>query len=64
VYVRPSDKRGYGAVIWSWVTKTKIDAGFGDEFYARTQLWVKESWPFEEVAYPVQSIVWTARDKL
>lgn len=64
VYVRPSDKAGYDAVVSLWVTKAEFDAGFDEELYAWTQQWVEESWPFEEVAYPGRSIEWSAWDEL
>lgn len=64
VYVRPSDKPGYDAVVSLWVTKAEFDAGFDEELYAWAQQWVEESWPFEEVAYPGRSIEWSVWDKL
>lgn len=66
VYVRPVSKQGYGyeAEVALWVTKTHFDAGFDEELYEWTQEWLKESWPFDDVAYPGRAPEWDTWDQL
>lgn len=66
VYVRPISKEGYGyeAEVALWVTKTDFDAGFDEELYEWTQEWLKESWPFDDVAYPGRAPEWDTWDQL
>ena len=64
VYVYPSNKPGYDAVIRLWVTKAEFDAGFDAELYSWAQEWVKTSWPFENPAFPGRSIQWEKWDAL
>lgn len=62
VYVYPSKIDGYDAVIRLWVTKDEFDQGFDAELYDWTQTWIKEDWPFENVAYPGRAIEWASWD--
>ncbi len=64
VYVRPSNKPGYDAIVRLWVTKPEFDAGFDAELYAWTVDWISASWPFESVAYPGRAIDWDTWDAL
>lgn len=56
VYVRPSKKEGYDAVVRLWVTAEDFEQGFDSELFAWTQTWVEQAWPFEHVAYPERVI--------
>ena len=51
VYVRPSKKAGYDAVVAMWVTKEMFDKGFEAELAAEMKRWIAAKWPFEKVAY-------------
>jgi hypothetical protein len=66
VYVRPVSKPGYGyeAEVRLWVTQADFDAGFDETLYAWTQDWLKESWPFADVAYPGRAPEWDTWDQL
>lgn len=64
VYVYPSPKPGYGAMVRMWVTKAEFDAGFDAELEAWMKGWIAENWPFENVAYPGRSIAWSTWDAL
>ena len=64
VYVRPSSKTGYDAEVQMWVTKAEFDDGFDDDLYQWVNGWIKETWPFQRVAYPGRQIDWTTWDKL
>lgn len=64
VYVYPSPKPGYDAMVRMWVTKAEFDAGFDAELETWVKQWVAETWPFEDVAYPGRSIAWSTWDAL
>jgi Tfp pilus assembly protein, ATPase PilM len=64
VYVRPSSKAGYDAVVRLWVTKAEYDAGFDAELERWAERWVAERWPFERVAWPGRAIPWETWDAL
>ena len=64
VYVRPSSKPGYDAEGTMWVTQADFDAGFDAILYQWTQMWIEQSWPFSNVAYPGRSIDWATWDEL
>jgi hypothetical protein len=56
VYVRPSRKKGYDAVVQLWVTKAEFDKGFDAELYRDVKAWVAAAWPFQSVAWPRREI--------
>lgn len=56
VYVRPSRKQGYDAVVTMWVTKEMFDRGFETQLYQDVKKWVATAWPFHKVAYPGKEI--------
>lgn len=58
IYVYPSKKTGFDAVIRLWVTQEQYDLGFDASLYSWTQNWIKTSWPFETPAYPGRAILW------
>jgi hypothetical protein len=64
VYVRPSPKAGYDAMVRLWVTKAEFDAGFDAELQAWAEQWVAERWPFERVAFPGRQIPWSEWEAL
>ena len=63
IYVYPGVGE-YDAVVRLWVTKAEFDAGFDEELYAWTQVWIARDWPFENVAYPGRAIAWDEWDAL
>jgi hypothetical protein len=56
VYVRPSRKQGYDAVVAMWVTKEQFDRGFETRLFRDVKLWMSAAWPFQKVAYPGRDI--------
>lgn len=64
VYVYPSPVKGYDAEVRMWVTKAEHDAGFDTELYAWVQDWMRNDWPFANVAYPGRAIAWDVWDVL
>lgn len=64
VYVRPSPKAGFDAMVRLWVTQAEFDAGFDAELEAWAREWIATAWPFERVAWPGRSIPWEAWDAM
>ena len=64
IYVKPSSKPGYDAVVQLWVTQAEFDAGFDAELYAWTTSWIAGAWPFAAVAFPGRAIDWDTWDAL
>ncbi len=64
VYVSPSPVAGYDAVVRLWVTKADYDAGFDAALYQWVRDWVRQDWPFRNVAYPGRSIDWATWDAM
>ena len=58
IYVYPSSKKGFDAVIRLWVTKDQFDAGFDTTLYRWTTAWIENAWPFSAAAYPGRAIPW------
>jgi YVTN family beta-propeller protein len=52
VYVKPSQKRGYDAMVRLWVTKQGAAAGLEPELEAAVRKWIAEKWPFEKPIFP------------
>jgi hypothetical protein len=52
VYIKPSQKKGYDAMIRLWVTKQGAAAGLEPELEAAVRKWVAEKWPFENPVFP------------
>ena len=61
VYVYPGIA-GHDAVVQMWVTKAEYDAGFDAELYTWVQGWMRNDWPFRNVAYPGRAIPWDMWD--
>jgi hypothetical protein len=64
VYVYPSPRPGFDAMVRLWVTKAEYDAGFDGELYEWVQNWVADAWPFGSVAYPGRAIDWATWESL
>lgn len=58
IYLRPSLKAGYDAVVRLWVTEVEFDAGFDGALERWTRRWVNDRWPFQTVAWPDRGIPW------
>ena len=59
VYVYPSSKPGFDAVIRLWVTQEQYSLGFDPALLAWTKQWVSAAWPFKNPAYPGRDIPWS-----
>ncbi len=56
VYINPSIKQGYDAMVMLWVRTSELANGLDDELFATVCSWVAGDWPFENVAYPGRDI--------
>lgn len=56
VYISPSRKQGYDAMVRVWVTKDQFDKGFAATLIPSVKTWLAEKWPFAKVAWPKRDI--------
>ncbi len=52
VYINPSPKEGYDAVVRLWVTKQGAAAGLEPKLEKAVRAWIAAKWPFKKVAFP------------
>ncbi len=60
VYINPTPKRGYDAVVFLWARQSELKAGLETRLYAAVREWMAKEWPFKKVAYPGRDIEWEA----
>ena len=58
VYVFPSSKSGYDAVVYYWVRSSAFEQGLEPVLGQVLNEWLKDAWPFESVAFPGRGISW------
>lgn len=58
VYIFPTDKEDYDAKITMWVRSSVLDEGMDTILFETVKQWIKEEWPFGNVAYPGRDISW------
>lgn len=58
VYINPTPKRGYDAVVYLWARQSELKGGLESRLYAAIREWVAKEWPFKKVAYPGRDIDW------
>ncbi len=51
VYISPSKKEGYDAVVRMWVTENQALIGFDTRLLAEVKVWLRTKWPFQKIAY-------------
>jgi YVTN family beta-propeller protein len=56
VYINPSSKGVFDAMVRIWVTKQGAEAGLEPKLEAAVREWIKAKWPFKKVAYPGRDI--------
>ena len=66
IYVYPSKKRGFDAVVRLWVTETEYENGFDEKLYEWSRNWLASDWPFSPaaVAFPGRDISWEQWESL
>jgi hypothetical protein len=60
VYVYPSAKAGYDAMVFFWVRQSELASGLDERLSAVVRPWIHAAWPFEHPAYPGRDIDWDA----
>lgn len=58
IYVYPSVNQNYDAIIILWVRQSEVQNGLDDILFSSVKKWIKETWPFEKVAYPGRDANW------
>jgi hypothetical protein len=58
VYIDPTRKRGYDAVVTLWARQSELQGGLEMRLYVAVQEWIAKEWPFKKVAFPGRSIDW------
>jgi hypothetical protein len=60
VYINPTSKRGYDAVVFLWARQSELKGGLEQRLYSSVREWIHKDWPFKKVAYPGRDISWDA----
>jgi hypothetical protein len=60
VYINPSRKRGYDAVVYLWARQSELAGGLEQRLLAAVKDWLAEKWPFKQLAFPGRDISWEA----
>jgi hypothetical protein len=60
VYINPSRKRGYDAVVYLWARQSELAGGMEARLHAAVKDWLAREWPFKKVAFPGRDIEWDA----
>jgi len=58
VYVNPTRKHGFDAVVYLWVRESKLENGLDDRLFATVVDWLDKSWEFESPGFPGRTIAW------
>jgi hypothetical protein len=56
VYVEPSFKTDYDAVITMWVRASELEGGLDRRLFQAVKSWMASKWPFSNPAYPGRDI--------
>jgi hypothetical protein len=60
VYIDPSRKEGYDAVVYLWARQSELAADLENRLFAAVKVWLSSEWPFRNAAYPGREIDWDA----
>jgi len=58
VYIEPSSKESFDAEVYMWARSSELKNGLDELLYTTVKEWVKDRWPFKNVAYPGREISW------
>ena len=58
VYIDPTHKRGYDAVVYLWARQSELAGGLETRLYEAVRSWISKDWPFKTVAFPGRDIAW------
>ena len=58
VYIEPTHKQGYDAVVYLWVRQSELAGGLETRLHAAVKDWIATEWPFQTVGFPGRDIAW------
>ena len=58
VYINPTDKVGYDAVVYLWARQSQLAGGLENRLHAAVKSWIAKEWPFKTVGFPGRDIPW------
>src|SRR5262245_17748627 len=58
VYINPTPKRGYDAVVYLWARQSELASGLESRLFSALKEWLAKEWPFKKVAFPGRDIDW------
>ena len=64
VYLNPTRKVGYDAVVYLWARQSELASGLEDNLRVTVKKWLKDKWPFRKVAFPGADIDWQTWEKI
>jgi hypothetical protein len=64
VYINPTPKRGYDAVVYLWARQSELKSGLESRLLSAVRHWLAKEWPFKKVAFPGRDIDWEAWGKI
>lgn len=59
LYIYPSENPKYDAMIMMWVREDEANTGLDDHLFINVKSWIKNEFPFNNVAYPGREIAWS-----
>jgi hypothetical protein len=60
VYIEPTYKQGYDAVVYLWARQSELAGGLEIRLYSAVKHWIDMVWPFQSVGFPGRDIAWDA----
>ena len=60
VYIEPTQKLGYDAVVYLWARQSTLAGGLEGRLYTAVKSWIEKEWPFKAAAFPGRDIAWDA----
>jgi hypothetical protein len=64
VYIDSSEKEIFDAEVYLWTRTSELKNGLDELLYETVKNWVKDRWPFNNVAYPGREISWNEWDNM
>lgn len=60
VYIEPTQRRDYDAVVYLWARESELAGGLEARLHAAVKEWISGAWPFKKVGFPGRDISWDA----
>lgn len=58
VYINPTPKRGYDAVVFLWARQSELEGGLEGRLLSAVKAWLAREWPFKKAAFPGRDVSW------